>query len=971
MTAPNLSIYTSLIKQSNFNGIDALLGDQKWQSSSAGLSISYSFPWTSAPTAIFYGASNSSNYSNLSESEAQYHYGLSSDQQNAAKEALNTWSNVANIKFNQISESSTNVGDIRIAWTSQSTPNSVGDNAWGWAYMPDSVRPNGGDVWISTLSIDSTKYLDTQWSRGSFNFYSLIHETGHALGLKHPFEGSVTLPSSLDNRSQTVMSYSNPDKNIYPIAGNVNGSYQWLKLGVNPETPGVLDIAAIQYLYGANVNFKTGNDTYTFDQSIPFFKTIWDASGNDTISVKDFSLGCSINLAPGSYSSIHINPPPVATRGGSDVTYDGTDNLGIAFNCVIENATGGSGNDTLLGNDANNVLSGGDGNDFLFGGKGNDTIDGGAGNDYLRFSGNRSEYKIEKSGAGYKFTAISTGAIDTVANVETFGFSDGDTNVADLMPASTYKVSASASSVNEGSTVSFSIATTNVASGTAVSYSISGISGDDLVAGSTDGSVSVDSKGKATVTLTLAADKATEGIESLTFAVKDQSVNVAVNDTSRAPVIAKLSDFVSVDALDIPNLVNVSVLNNYLSSDWTEKNNSSYDKQAKNSLSYTSGTSTASYASTPALDSATQAYFDSSASLALKGSDKTSFSLTKKYSSPSNGTTTVAYSTGTGTATKDDDVTYSDTWTESSKSGVSSSTEKMAYKDGSGTSLSWNSSVTDKNNQTAASYTESQSVAYSDASKNKLSFGLTGAGTDSGNLSSANLDAGSVELYDGSNATKIAWSKAVLSDLSFKPDDLYGLIDGSSTFPLADLMSRVEPYVYQASNTIVISSIAGNNKSIDAGAGNDTVTGGNGNETISGGLGNDILSGGTGDDVLAGGLGTDKLTGGAGNDTFKLSKSDFDFTSAKTVLADTIADFKYTATEKDSISLEGFGSMAVFQTVALAKKTGSTANVIYESKTGNFWYNEDGDSALAGALLFANAKGISNSYWVAAGVLSF
>jgi hypothetical protein len=63
------------------------------------------------------------------------------------------------------------------------------------------------------------------------------------------------------------------------------------------------------------------------------------------------------------------------------------------------------------------------------------------------------------------------------------------------------------------------------------------------------------------------------------------------------------------------------------------------------------------------------------------------------------------------------------------------------------------------------------------------------------------------------------------------------------------------------------------------------------------------------------------------------------------------------------------GSVAVFQTVALAKKAGSTANVIYESKTGNFWYNEDGDSALVGALLFANAKGIPDTYWMAAGVM--
>jgi Ca2+-binding RTX toxin-like protein len=165
------------------------------------------------------------------------------------------------------------------------------------------------------------------------------------------------------------------------------------------------------------------------------------------------------------------------------------------------------------------------------------------------------------------------------------------------------------------------------------------------------------------------------------------------------------------------------------------------------------------------------------------------------------------------------------------------------------------------------------------------------------------------------------------------------------------VVNNLLSYAMEASNTIKLKSKSGESASIDAGAGNDIVTGGDGNDTISGGTGKD------------------KLSGGKGDDTFKISKSDFDFTSAKTVLADTIADFKYTSTEKDSVSLDGFGSIVVFQTVALAKKAGSTSNVIYESKTGNFWYNEDGDSALAGALLFANAKGIPDTYWVAAGVM--
>jgi Ca2+-binding RTX toxin-like protein len=640
-----------------------------------------------------------------------------------------------------------------------------------------------------------------------------------------------------------------------------------------------------------------------------------------------------------------------------------------------------SGDDTVvMSGSSGSKFSTGYGNDKITNSSKNDVIDGGEGTDTVIFKGSSSSVKFSYDSGGntFNFTSSVDGN-DQITGVENFKFSDKTLTATQLISSlssttdvqPTYTMSGPGSSINEGSKVTFYIKARNAGNGFVIPYSISGVNGDDIVDGATSGNFVLNSSSEASVTLVLANDKVTEGPEELVIRVQNPlqnlSLSVSVNDTSRAPVIAKLSDFVSVDALDIPNMVNVSVLNNYLSSDWAEKNNNSYNQQAKNSLSYTNGTSTATYASTPVLDSATQAYFDSSASMALKGSDKTSFSLTKKYSSPSNGTTTVAYSTGGGTAAKDDDVAYSNTWTESSKSGVSGSTEKMSFKDGVGTSLSWTSSVTDKNNQTAASYTETQSVAYSDVSKNKLSFGLTGAGTDSGNLSSANLDAGAVELYDGSNATKIAWSKTVLTDLSFKPRDLYGLIDGAGSFPLADLMSRVESYVYQASNTIAITSLAGNSKSIDAGAGNDTVTGGNGNETISGGLGNDILSGGAGDDVLYGGLGADKLTGGAGTDTFKISKSDFDFTSAKTVLAETIADFKYTATEKDSLSLDGFGSFAAFQTVAAAKKAGSTANVIYESKTGNFWYNEDGDSALAGALLFANAKGISDTYWTAAG----
>ena len=38
--------------------------------------------------------------------------------------------------------------------------------------------------------------------------YLLLHEIGHALGFKHPFEGPNTLSSTYDDHAYTVMSYT-------------------------------------------------------------------------------------------------------------------------------------------------------------------------------------------------------------------------------------------------------------------------------------------------------------------------------------------------------------------------------------------------------------------------------------------------------------------------------------------------------------------------------------------------------------------------------------------------------------------------------------------------------------------------------------------------------------------------------------------------------------------------------------------
>jgi len=104
----------------------------------------------------------------------------------------------------------------------------------------------------------------------------------------------------------------------------------------------VYDIAAIQYLYGVNNTYHTGADTYRFDPAAPFFCTLWDAGGNDTLDLSNFSTTCTIDLIPGHYSSIRYS-----SVGTIDDLYDGTNNLGIAFGAIIENAVGGSNTDII------------------------------------------------------------------------------------------------------------------------------------------------------------------------------------------------------------------------------------------------------------------------------------------------------------------------------------------------------------------------------------------------------------------------------------------------------------------------------------------------------------------------------------------------------------------------------------------------------------------------------------------------
>lgn len=388
--------------------INGLLSGSRW----GGGTVTYSFPTAANLYEGSYSYDNEPQNAFMSAPEAV---------RVATRAALNLVSQYTNLITTEVAP--TINADIRSAFS--------GDPGTAWGYYPGNGAA-AGDVWYGRTFPELQNPI-----RGQYAWATVLHELGHALGLKHGHEGegvaNTALQSNFDQMAFSLMTYRS-----YAGASLTGGFTN--ELNGYAQTYMIYDIAALQTMYGANFNTNAGNTTYSWSpttgemfingvgQGAPggnrVFLTVWDGNGNDTYDFSNYTSNLSINLSPGQFSV--TSAAQLANLGFGNMAPGNVFNA-LQYNgdtrSLIENANGGSGDDWIVGNDANNTL---------IGGGGNDTIDGGSGTDTAVFSSVQSAYTlINYNGQAVVFGFRDDGT-DTLSNVEFLKFANNTVTASSL-----------------------------------------------------------------------------------------------------------------------------------------------------------------------------------------------------------------------------------------------------------------------------------------------------------------------------------------------------------------------------------------------------------------------------------------------------------------------------------------------------------------------------------------------------------
>jgi serralysin len=304
-------------------------------------------------------------------------------QKAAVHEIMNRLQVELGIGLQEVSDSASSYGQIRLGNNNQAF-------SAGYTWLPNSAGDDrSGDVWID-LGPDNTNV-----AKGTFGWATLVHEIGHALGLKHP--GNYNAGSAPSTEPGNYLGVAEDNTN-YTIM-----SYRDVLSGQERDWYGMYDLLALKKLYGSG-SYNAGDTVHKFQNSDGGrLEIIDDASGYDTIDVSSVTLGARVDMRPGKFSSVGFWAGGLANN-----------NLSIDLATIIEKFIGTSSNDTVTGNDVNNT--------FVLGAGGN-TADGGAGIDTAVYMMNRSAAQVSDSGGLVR--VVAPGILDSLAQTERLEFADG------------------------------------------------------------------------------------------------------------------------------------------------------------------------------------------------------------------------------------------------------------------------------------------------------------------------------------------------------------------------------------------------------------------------------------------------------------------------------------------------------------------------------------------------------------------